>query len=151
MTSYISSACRFSKLKTKLKSSFVLVSVRAATQMGPTAACHLTKSRRSISRRCRGPCRAKGSRAKPGTRRSISSSLSSASPSISPTYGASPTIVSTCLSYSPSADVIQSFKLQLCLSLFLSRLYQNNDVESGTLSTLPGYKNGGGKIFLFAK
>jgi SNF family Na+-dependent transporter len=27
------------------------------------------------------------------------------------------------------ATVIQSFKLQLCLSLFLSRLYQNNDVE----------------------
>jgi SNF family Na+-dependent transporter len=27
------------------------------------------------------------------------------------------------------ATVIQSFKLQLCLSLFLFRLYQNNDVE----------------------
>ena len=101
--------------------------------MGPTA-CRLTKSRRSISHRCHEPCRPRGSRAKHGIRRLIFSSLSSASRSISPTYGASPTIVSnsslvTLNGYHSSAII--SLRIQIDSNCMYSCLHPNyNDMES---------------------
>lgn len=100
--------------------------------MGPTA-CRLTKSRRSISHRSHELCRPRGSRAKRGTRRLIFSFLSSASRSISPTYGASPTIVSnsslvTLSSYHSSAIIR---RIQIDSNCMYSCLHPNyNDMES---------------------